>query len=301
MRTFAITAALLGALASSANLSAQQTTTLAIHVVDTSDVPVAGARLEVVGTRFAGVSDNAGWVRLQGVPAGPTLLRVSRIGYDPLQTTVQLAGGAAFEADVELARAPVAVTPVTARSTPRNRALDATGFYRRRETGFGAFLTEEDIARSGAQRTSDVFRRIAGVRVIYDSNPRHRGYKLQSARYGLSLSQGAPQSPGAFTPPAAIGGESGNSGANAMGGARVCQMVTLLDGVQVQLDDIDQVQLENLGAVEVYRGPAEIPAEFNATGAVCGVVALWTRTAAPGQTYPSSTPAAPAPAPNPAP
>ena len=33
----------------------------------------------------------------------------------------------------------------------------------------------------------------------------------------------------------------------------------------------------DLQALEVYRSPAEIPAEYNATGNYCGAILLWTR------------------------
>jgi carboxypeptidase family protein len=284
MRTLAVTAALLAALASPALLRAQETASLAIHVVDASDAPVAGARLELVGTRFAGVSDNAGWVRMQGLPVGPALLRVSRIGYAPLETSVPLSAGAPFEADVELVRAPVAVNPVTASATRANAGLAGTGFYARKERGFGVFVTREEMERSHALRTSDVFRRMAGVRLV-PVGP--HSYQLQSERYGgMGLSQ-----TGAFSRPRRT----------ADGGVvdpRMCPMATFVDGVQVQLDDIDEVVFNNLGAVEVYRGPSEIPPEFNQTTRGCGVVVMWTRTAEPNPAAAASS--TPAPAQNPA-
>ena len=182
--------ALLCALACSASLRAQEpTTALSVRVVDPSNAPVARARLELVGTRFSGVSGDSGWVRLLDVPAGPALLRVSRIGYAPLETTVQLAAGTPFEADVELAPNAVAVRGVTGRGTAQSPGLATTGFYRRKEIGFGAFLTDEDIVRSRATRTSDLFRRIAGVRVV--PAPRN-GHRLQTIRYGASLSTARP-------------------------------------------------------------------------------------------------------------
>ena len=54
-------------------------------------------------------------------------------------------------------------------------------------------------------------------------------------------------------------------------------MLVYLDGVLVQLTSIDDVIMNSLEAIEVYRGAGEIPAEFRVTNAGCGVVALWTR------------------------
>lgn len=290
-------AALLLALAWSAALHAQQTTALAVRVVDPSNAPVARARLELVGTRFSGVSSDSGVVRMQGVPVGPALLRVTRVGYAPLETVVQIPAGAPFEADVELAPAAVPVRGVTARSTAQSPGLATTGFYRRRELGLGSFLTEDDIVRSRARRTSDLFRRITGVRVV--TTPDH-GYRLQSVRYGVSMSQAQ----GAFSAFSGPPGSSGTSSApqrtdGEVSGpiSRICFMLTILDGVPVQLADIDQVRLQSIGAVEVYRGPSEIPPEFNQTGAVCGAVVMWTRSPTTAPDNSGAPPAAANPAP----
>jgi hypothetical protein len=64
----------------------------------------------------------------------------------------------------------------------------------------------------------------------------------------------------------------------------ICRQVNLyLDGLLlsknagVPLPDIDQfVPVEWVEAIEVYRRPSEIPAEFLGNAA-CGVVAIWTR------------------------
>jgi hypothetical protein len=40
---------------------------------------------------------------------------------------------------------------------------------------------------------------------------------------------------------------------------------------------IDEFKVVHLQAIEVYKGPAATPAEFNMTGSSCGTVVLWTR------------------------
>jgi hypothetical protein len=78
-------------------------------------------------------------------------------------------------------------------------------------------------------------------------------------------------------------------------------MLTVVDGVLVPMDNIDDVPLNNIGAVEVYRGPSEMPPEFNYPDAVCGVVLIWTRTADPAPARATRSAATPAPSPAPAP
>ncbi len=233
-----------------------------IRVVDASDAPISGTHV-VVGTGAEGVSDESGWVRLPGVH-GRTFVLVTRIGYRPAEFSVEVPAGGGLEVDVELEPVPVQVEGVTAFASAESRSLAMGGFYRRRETGMGSFLTREDIARTRARRTSEVFRQVRGVRVVAAGT---HAYRLQTARYGLSLSQKSSDN-GITTQ----GMQSSREAVNI-----VCEMLVYLDGAMVQLTSIDEIDVDNLEGIEVYRGAGEIPAEFRVTNAACGVVALWTR------------------------
>jgi hypothetical protein len=235
---------------------------LGLHVVDAADAPIAGARV-VLGTGAEGVSGDSGWVRLPGVQPGRVFVLVTRIGYRPTEFTLEVPATGGLEVDVELEAAPVAVQGVTAVGRTENRTLAMGGFYRRKEVGMGTFLTREDIADTGAMRTSEVFRRVRGVRVVRGGGDT---YKLQTARYGLSLSQTA----GPVT-------RTGRPNRQPPGSGYVCEMLVFVDGMQQQLDGIDDIPMESLEAIEVYRGAGEIPAEYRVMNATCGVVLLWTR------------------------
>ncbi len=233
---------------------------LGVHVVDAADAPVAGARVLVAGAGAEGVSDPTGWVRLPGVRPGQVFVLVTRIGYRPAEFSLEVPASGGLEVDVELEPAPVAVQGVTAVGRSEVRSLAMGGFYRRKEAGNGSFLTRDDIEKTRAQRTSEIFRRVRGVRVV----PAGRGqFKLQTVRYGMSLSQV---------------GVSRASGARERATTGVCEMLVYLDGVQVQLNGIDDIRMDQLEAIEVYRGAGEIPPEYRITNASCGVVVLWTRT-----------------------
>ena len=41
--------------------------------------------------------------------------------------------------------------------------------------------------------------------------------------------------------------------------------------------DLRGFSVLNFQAVEVYRSPAEMPVEYNATGSYCGIILLWTK------------------------
>ncbi|HEV2733418.1 MAG TPA: carboxypeptidase-like regulatory domain-containing protein [Longimicrobiaceae bacterium] len=247
--------------AAPAQQSAMQSPGLGLHVVDAADAPIAGARV-VLGTGAEGVSSESGWVRLAGVQPGRVFVLVTRIGYRPTEFTLEVPA-TGLEVDVEMEPAPVAVQGVTAVGRKENRALAMGGFYRRKETGTGTFLTREDIARTGAMRTSEVFRRVRGVRVVHAGG---NTYKLQSVRYGLSMSQTMGAIP-----------RGGRRNMQVAGSNYVCQMLVFVDGIQQQLDEIDDLQMESVEAIEVYRGSGEVPVEYKVINAACGVVVIWTR------------------------
>lgn len=58
-----------------------------------------------------------------------------------------------------------------------------------------------------------------------------------------------------------------------------CPFDVYLDGVFQPLAyrDLERMQVNEYGAIEIYSGPATIPSEYNHTGSSCGVILMWTR------------------------
>ena len=57
-----------------------------------------------------------------------------------------------------------------------------------------------------------------------------------------------------------------------------CAAKVLVDGMKVAIPHLNAVVLPiEVGAVEVYRGPASLPARFSGPDSRCGVVAIWTK------------------------
>ena len=59
-----------------------------------------------------------------------------------------------------------------------------------------------------------------------------------------------------------------------------CELAVFLDGVHSPFlsADIDALSAQDVVAIEVYRGPSQIPAQYNqlGRGEGCGVVLVWT-------------------------
>jgi hypothetical protein len=133
---------------------AAQEGAVAGRVVDgTTRAPVAGARVEVVGTSVGAVTDSGGRFRLAAVPAGVVALRVRAVGFEPVvRTDVAVSTGKPVTVAVELRRSAVALERVTVRPSYFELRPDAPTSTQR--------LHAEEIRRApGAQE--DVVRAIA--------------------------------------------------------------------------------------------------------------------------------------------
>src|SRR5256714_1016223 len=83
--------------------AAQGTGVLRGTVIDSSSQqPVAGAQVQLVGTNRATYTDAAGVYRFTGVPVGPATVRVQRIGFAQRTVNAAVTEGATVAADVVL-------------------------------------------------------------------------------------------------------------------------------------------------------------------------------------------------------
>ncbi len=229
-------------------------------VVDTSGARVANARITVVSTNFMTRANLVGDFNLTGLPPGTVRLSVEQVGYRQMQTDVLLEPGQALtlpSTAFAMVRAPVALDPiaVTAERPERRRTL--AEFEKRRATTTGSFMTREEWTRLGVvDETVDVLRRLRGLRIVR----------------GPDLTQ-----PWLIT--SSRGGGRGSFNSTLTGGA--CFPLVFLDrrylGNTSQISVERSMNLMDLEAVEYHSSTAGMPAEFNRTGAVCGVLVFWTR------------------------
>jgi hypothetical protein len=124
----------------------------------------------------------------------------------------------------------------------RSHVLEIRGFYDRQERGFGAYLTRFSWEQRMPRIPSDILRGVAGVRVV----PGNRGF----GSVVLDRSN--------------------------------CAFRYVVDGARVSGDfQIDDMPVEWIEALEVYRGVSQVPGEFtappSAARANCGVIVIWTR------------------------
>lgn len=202
--------------------------------------PLRGASVQVLGSAARGITDARGAVRLEGVAGGTRTLVTQFLGFAPARSTLVVPLSGDVEVRVSLSPRPIHLAEVRAR-IPDRRPLDGTGFYKRRESGIGTFVTRADIESARPRALSDFLRgRITGV----DLTPAVAGTAHASMRGNIS---------------------------------RDCPIQFYLDGVQTIGLGVDDVKPYDVEGLEIYRGAASIPVAFNKGTAACGVIAVWTK------------------------
>ncbi|CAA9372511.1 MAG: hypothetical protein AVDCRST_MAG68-5659 [uncultured Gemmatimonadetes bacterium] len=192
------------------------------------------------------VADSAGHFRLEVRGAGAYRLRAVRLGYRQVTSPgFSLGADEALQVDLHLSAGAVDLEPLTIRSRPeppRNRYLEAAGFYERERQAPGTFMRREEVQRGNRNRMSDVLALLPGVR-----------RSMVQGRPSISL------------------GRSANG--------RACFPAVFVDGQPLTrpeaIDDI--IHVAAIEAMEVYRGPSQTPARFAGNEGGCGVVVIWTQ------------------------
>lgn len=192
------------------------------------------------------LSSDSGRFELEAPRSGHFHLLVQRIGYVETRTNpIRLVSLATAEVEIRISAHAISLEPLEVKAEALKPSLDRVGFYTRQREGLGAFIDEADIEARGALRTIDLFHGIPGIRIV--SNGRSQQIVLR--------------------------GGIGSSFASPYCGPRV-----YLDGIVVDPFSFDRdIRPGDLEGIEVYRSPAQVPAQFGGAGSACGVVLLWTR------------------------
>ena len=208
--------------------------------------PLAGALVRISDGPMARANER-GEFTLTDAPAGTRMIEVRAVGYYPLRRAV----------DVVPDAAPVRVTLSTFKAMLDTVKITAvriadrfqSGFEERQRSGFGHFLTSDDIARRGAVEVSDVFKNLPGVRM-----------------YGGKIFMRS-----AFKP--------GNMAANEEGNYACAPMFYVNGNPMFDLDPsaLDAMMLaKNIRALEIYD-EAFVPPQFQQGMSGCGSIVIWTK------------------------
>lgn len=228
-----------------AALSAQEspgdsTATLTGRVVSAmTGGPLADARVVLTGSGYGAITDSTGEFRIGDIPAGQDTVKVELIGFASASAPLHLQPAATTRATFLLSRTvlEVAELNVTVEGNPLREPLRE--FKRRRAMGNGHFITPEMIERQDPDHASDLLRRVPGL----DVEPFQPGNRtaIRVVRSALN-----------------------------------CRPDLYLNGNLWPGHHIDELQKEQILAMEVYRGSAEMPLRFMQGRSQCGAIVIWT-------------------------
>lgn len=205
-------------------------------------VPVVGAILVIQVAGLRAISDSAGTYRFSDVAPGEVRVLMRALGFQPMEALVTIRADTTSLLNFVLQRvADLPVVDVVAEGVRRGNER-MLGFHMRKSTGFGRFITREQIeAKRNVSDARELLRGTPGVRLL--------GKGVQMASSGSSR-------------------------------CVVQYFVDAVHVTGPAADFLSTFRPADIEGIEVYRGPAETPPEFSRGGAGCGVIVLWTR--APG-------------------
>ena len=202
---------------------------------------VSSAHVAIEGSKTQTLTDSTGAFRFARLPTGDALVRVRRLGYQPMSAAVKIETSRETELDLNLSPVAELLTPVEVRRRVEVYDSRLAGFNERKGKHVGHFVTREMLDRMNSPRFIDALREMPGV-------------QMRTLRGGVITVS--------------------------LRGARCAPMV-YMDGFPAisGVMDLDMIDLSGVEGIEVYPGMSSIPAEFMsvAGGESCGVIAIWSR------------------------
>ncbi|MGE5100845.1 MAG: carboxypeptidase regulatory-like domain-containing protein [Deltaproteobacteria bacterium] len=246
--------AIISRIATAQQIGPNDSTVIAGKVVrGETAMPLVGAIVDVMGLGTMR-TDSTGAFRFVGAPPGTMMVRATAIGFRPSLKMISLRAGETMRLTIALEVAAQELARVTVREdsslTPSVRS-DPTGFEarRRNQTG-GLYIVAADIEKKHVVETEQVFHGIpsmyvdtGGIVVVNRGVNSTRDLEKKGDQFYHCI------------------------------GAQV-----FIDGTPMpQPFNINQVALDRIRAIEVYRGPANTPSTLRSTRTNCGTIAIWTK------------------------
>jgi hypothetical protein len=220
-----------------------------------SILPVASAGVMLLDTTFtavAGTATNAnGAFTLEAPGPGSFYVLTESLGYSPtIDGILELAEGGSLTVEIYLKPKPIVLDSikVAVERAQIFQHLEGAGFNERMVTGFGHFITPEEIQRRNPRNMADLFRGSPGVTL-------EGGGGFSGT--GISFINGSVRGP-------------------------TCSPQVYVDGILVNADPAyggleGVVSIDQIAAVELYTRASNVPLQWGGTNAGCGVALIWTR------------------------
>jgi hypothetical protein len=205
---------------------------------------------------------------------GAYRLRVEALGYAALTTAaLEVRADGVVTVELRMRVEAIALQPLRIVAERVEPPFMRDIRYRQR-LGFGNLVTREELDERTGSRLRDVLETVPGVRIVEVARRGGRPVPLVETR-------------------AAAINPRGCFAALYLNGIRQFEMGAPDPDVLAKVEELFALRPYDIEAIEVYRGAAEVPAEFSGSTAECGVVAVWLRTG--HERYAETAPAVSAP------
>ena len=223
-------------------------------VDDATDAPLPGVRIGIVGQPVEQETDARGRFVYVATRPGTVTLLLRRLGYRPGSLAVDVAAGDTSRVSFIMAAVPRVLSTVDVRDSMSSMSPTLRDFDRRAagHRGSGTFITRADIEKRAALVTTDLLRRIPSL-TIRDS----AGVRLAVSRRTQKVVL-----------------------RSRLTSVAECPLRVAVDGQVTEWGfALDRIPPSDIYGIEVYPGPASIPAEYASTqqDAHCGLIMVWTR------------------------
>ncbi len=224
----------------SAAAQAAKSTIKGIVVGGQNGQTIPGAVLELTGSDRKVLSDSIGRFAFEKLLPGTYHIRAIAIGFDPINTAVELGERETIELEVQFGSSlqDRVILPELRVRAPRDTSMEySADWLRRSQGGNGRYLNRKMIEQMNAFTFADLLRHTAGVRVDCRMT-----CSIQMAR-----------------------------------NVRQCIPVYFIDGIPADAVMGTMTPPNDIEGVEIYSGPSETPPELESYEARCGVIVIWTR------------------------
>jgi hypothetical protein len=218
-----------------------------------SALAVASAGVMLLDTTFTAVAGTAtnptGAFTLTAPGPGAYYILTESLGYSPsIDGILELGEGASLTVEIYLKPKPIVLDSIKVAVARAQifQHLEGAGFNERMVTGFGHFITPEEIERRNPRYMADLFRGAPGVRLIGGGSL--GGTQIE---YTIGSVRGPTCSPPIYVDGILVNPEFGG-----------------LEGV---------VDISQIAAVEVYTRASSVPLQWGGSNAGCGILLIWTR------------------------
>lgn len=208
---------------------------LAAH--DTHE-PIGSARVTLANTALATSTDSSGQFVFTDLDSGVVVIEIRAVGFAPGTWRASLKSHHVLKYEFELERLPIELPEVVIKGKEPLHVRHFVDFERRRQSGMGAFLTQEHIERANTASLVDVLVTVRGVQQVCLANQ--------------CVAKMVRSPPG-------------------------CYPQYFLDGRESSAYFARLTPPQDVKGVEIYRGSSETPGEFQGSNSGCGVIVIWTK------------------------